>query len=324
MAMAMPNTAHAGAPRLRHATAVARSAGIAAAYDHAGDAYGRYADGDGAEEPAAANRFAHADAIVWRAICAAIDELVAAGVSRLRVLDAGCGPGTWIVRIAARAHRLGLSVEAVGFDIATGQLAVAQKKAERLRAGIADDRLELAFLCHDLCQVLPWCDGNFHIVLCNYVVLNHLPKRVVSGAIAELCRVSRFCVIATVRAIAGPPTGCIIGLEQLRDYRKDCRRGQLTLRLKDGSEHRLTFNLYSAETLKALFAVRAGSVDLRAIDLFLSRFAPDANWSSKLVTALPGRKDVVRKLKDLEEALCRQPGWIDHGSHILIVAEPKR
>jgi hypothetical protein len=111
-------------------------------------------------------------------------------------------------------------------------------------------------------------------------------------------------VIATVRAIAGPPTGCIIGLEQLGDYRKDCRRGQLTLRLKDGSEHRLTFNLYSAETLKALFAMRSRRVDLRAMDLFLSRFAPDANWSSKLVTALPGRKDVARKLKDIEEARC--------------------
>ncbi|HET6925548.1 MAG TPA: hypothetical protein VFI48_01650 [Hyphomicrobiaceae bacterium] len=142
-------------------------------------------------------------------------------------------------------------------------------------------------------------------------------------AIAELCRVSRLRVIATVRALAGPPTGCIIGLEQLRDDREDCSRGLLTLVLKDGSAHRLTFNLFPAKTLKTLFATRAGVVDLRAVDLFLSRFAPDAKWNSTLVNALPGREDVMGKLKEIEEQLCRQPGWVDHGTHILIVAEPK-
>jgi hypothetical protein len=94
--------------------------------------------------------------------------------------------------------------------------------------------------------------------------------------------------------------------------------------LKDGSAHRLTFNLFSAETLKRLFATWAGIVDLRAVDLFLSRFAPDAKWSSTLVNALPGREDVMGKLKEIEEQLCRQAGWLDHGTHILIVAEPKR
>jgi hypothetical protein len=50
------------------------------------------------------------------------------------------------------------------------------------------------------------------------------------------------CVIATVRALAGSATGCIVGLDQLRDYCEDCGRGKLALVLKDGSEHLLTFN----------------------------------------------------------------------------------
>jgi hypothetical protein len=31
----------------------------------------------------------------------------------------------------------------------------------------------------------------------------------------------------------------------------------------------------------------------------------------------------VNKLKEIEESLCRLPGWIDHGTHVLIVAQPK-
>jgi hypothetical protein len=58
--------------------------------------------------------------------------------------------------------------------------------------------------------------------------------------------------------------------------------------------------------------------------IFLSRFAPDANWTAKLVNGLRDRQDVIRKLKEIEENLCREPGWIDHGTHILIVAQPKR
>ena len=78
-----------------------------------------YADGEGLDDPSVeASRFAHADTIVWQTLRETIDELRAAGVSTLRVLDAGCGPGTWIMRTAAYADRLGLGVEAIGFDIA--------------------------------------------------------------------------------------------------------------------------------------------------------------------------------------------------------------
>ena len=76
--------------------------------------------------------------------------------------------------------------------------------------------------------------------MCNYVVLNHLPKSALACAIGELCRVATFRVIATVRALAGPATACIVGIDQLRDYREDCGRGKLTLVLKDGTEHLLT------------------------------------------------------------------------------------
>jgi ubiquinone/menaquinone biosynthesis C-methylase UbiE len=61
-----------------------------------------------------------------------MDALRSEGISTLRILDAGCGPGTWLRRIAVRAHRQGLRVEAVGFDISIGQLDIARRRTESL------------------------------------------------------------------------------------------------------------------------------------------------------------------------------------------------
>jgi SAM-dependent methyltransferase len=267
----------------------------------------------------------HADTIVWQAICGAIDALCKDGVSSLRVLDAGCGPGTWLRRIALHAHRRGLGVQAVAFDISTGQLDIARRRADSLFARIADsNRPRLEFLEHDLLDELPWSKGEFHLVLCNFAVLNHLPRTALPTAIAELCRVASHRVVATLRALASPPTACIVGTEQVRELHEDRGRGQLALVLEDGSRHVLTFNHYSAETLAALFAPHAAIVDLRAIDLFVSRFAPGANWTEVLVNRLAGRQQVIERLKELEEPLCRLPGWVDHGTHVLLVARPLR
>lgn len=281
---------------------------IADAYDHVGDAYPHYADGEAPDDPAtAAVRSVHADTIVWQTICRTIGELRQDGVSNLRILDAGCGPGTWLRRIATHAHQQGLGVEAVGFDISTGQLDIARKRAESLLTGIADMRKpKLEVLEHNLIDPLPWSNGQFHIVLCNFAVLNHLPRTALPNAIAELCRVASHRVLATLRALASPPTACIVGIEQVRELHEDCGRGQLALVLKDGTRHVLTFNLYGADTLRALFTPHATVADLRAIDLFLSRFAPDANWTGIMVNRLAGRQEVMERLKELEEPLCRR------------------
>jgi hypothetical protein len=33
---------------------------------------------------------------------------------------------------------------------------------------------------------------------------------------------------------------------------------------------------------------------------------------------------VIERLKEMEEPLCRLPGWVDHGTHVLLVAHPLR
>jgi SAM-dependent methyltransferase len=319
------NHAHARAEPVPRRASRGASDDIARAYDHVGDAYGCYADGEAADDPEiATSRSAYADSIVWQAICKSIGEVRGQGASRLRILDAGCGPGTWLNRVVARAHRQQLDVEAVGFDISSGQLGIARKRTDGLLLRYrAVGRPKVEFVQHSLADPLPWPKGHFHIALCNFAVLNHLPRLALAPAIAELCRVSSHRVIATLRALASPPTACIIGTEQVRELREDCARGQLAVVLRDGSKHVLTFNLYGADTLKALFASEAKVLDVRAIDLFLSRFGPNADWTEILVNRLPGRRQVIGRLKELEDSLCRLPGWIDHGTHVLIVAEPR-
>jgi SAM-dependent methyltransferase len=298
-----------------------RACATARAYDQVGEVYGAYADGGATDEGSSTSRFAHADNIVWDAIRETIDELRETGVTKLRILDAGCGPGTWVGRVAAYARRVRLSVDAIGFDIAEGQLEIARRRIHRAASTSANSRAR--FLTHNLADPLPWSDREFHIVLCNYIVLNHLDRSALPRAISELCRVTNHRVIATLRALASPVTACIIGTEHVSQYHHDHHSGELRLVLKDGSEHVLTLNLYSAERLKALFGTQAIIKDLRAVDLFVSRFALDEHWTAQLASALPGRSQVLRSLRQAEEQLCREPAWVDHGTHILLVARPR-
>jgi SAM-dependent methyltransferase len=297
----------------------------ATAYNHVGDAYTRYADGESAEGVLApANRFARSDGIVWEALCTAIDELHKAGVSTIRILDAGCGPGIWTKKIAEYARRNGLAVAVVGFDISRTQLDLARSQAAELFSRYPNDaKSTLEFLEHDLEKPLPWENGYFHIVLCNYAVLNHIAESLLPRAIAEICRVASVRVMATMRAVGSPASACIIGMEHVREYRNDPSCGQLSLVLKDGSQHRLPFNMYSAQAIEGFFAAHSSIVDIRALDVFVSRFAADENWNASLLAGMPDRLAVVQRLKEMEDTLCRLPGWVDHGTHILVVVQPK-
>src|SRR5262249_21774136 len=103
--------APAGRPNRIKQARLTPACATARAYDQAGEAYGAYADGREADEGGSTSRFAHADTIVWHSMRKTIDELRERGITRLRILDAGCGPGTWVGRVAAYAHRLNLGID---------------------------------------------------------------------------------------------------------------------------------------------------------------------------------------------------------------------
>jgi hypothetical protein len=82
---------------------------VADIYNQAGDDYVCYADGDPSQPFAFDGMHAYADRCVWAAIETKLADLRASGASSVRLLDAGCGPGTWLRRLIIRAHALGFS-----------------------------------------------------------------------------------------------------------------------------------------------------------------------------------------------------------------------
>ncbi len=305
--------------------ALAPALRTARSYNHVGHDYGQYADGGAVsgQSTSAHSRYEQGDAIVWQEVRQSLDELRRQNVSDVRVLDAGCGPGTWTRKIAGYAQEIGLGIRIVGVDISTTQLDIAREEQRRARVRSNATTSSVEFQECDLSKPLPWAGGFFNLVLCNYTVLNHVAEDALPATISELCRVSSGNVIATLRAIGSAPTACIIGMEHVREYLYDDDDGELRVTLDDASRHRLIFKMYTAEALGAMFALHAEIRELRAIDIFAGRFADDRKWTSALLQRLPQRRALLDKLEKLEEELCRQPGWIDHGTHVLIVARSK-
>jgi SAM-dependent methyltransferase len=99
------------------------AANVAAAYNQAGGDYVAYADGDPTHLFEFDGLHAYADRRVWTLVDTKLTDLRASGARSIRILDAGCGPGTWLRRLVTRAHALGFTnITARGFDVARAQI----------------------------------------------------------------------------------------------------------------------------------------------------------------------------------------------------------
>ena len=73
-----------------------------------------------------------------------------------------------------------------------------------------------------------------------------------------------------------------------------------------------------AETLaKAALEIE----ELGGLDLFHNRFATDPDWNPAEATRDPS---FVHALRALEHRYRRNPTFVDHATHLLLVARPKR
>ena len=288
---------------------------VATAYSEAGDDYIAYADGDPTRLYSFDARYGYCDRQVWKTLARKLEERRASGASSIRILDAGCGPGTWLRRIVTHAQALGFSaIEARGFDIAQAQI----QRARLLAGNLARlPGVSLTFELGDLAQPLPESDRSIDLCLCLYGVLNHLPVPSLPATFAEMARVTDGHLFATVRAIGSTPTIFVDSLDKASGFKQDHDRGRIEIDLRDGRHLALSAHLFSASEIKTLIDEPLEIEDLRGLDLFHSRFAPDPRWNP---ASLAAPHPLDQELARLEEIYARDPRFIDRAAHLFLVA----
>jgi SAM-dependent methyltransferase len=302
---------------------------IARAYDGAGTDYRDYADGDGAAGGAAggdraaafdfsgdfSGRYGFADREVWARIDAVLIDLRARGRHAIRILDLGCGPGTWLLRTAARARDLGFTaIEGRGIDLSPAMIALARQAA----TGLRDPRIGLSFDVGDILETLE--EEGHHacdLALCLYGVLNHVAPAALPAVARALAECTDGALIATVRSTGSLPSIFIAGVEKARRFHQDHEHDRLEIDLVDGRHVEFGLHLFRASELRALFAPHCAVRELAGIDLFHSRFRPERDWN-------PAADDAALEagLARLEHFCASDPVFIDRAAHILLLAGP--
>ncbi len=301
-----------------HRTAPAADRAIATAYNQAGDDYLRYADGDPSRLFLFGSRYAYADRRIWEALETKLRSLHISGVETVRILDMGCGPGTWLRRVVTRARELGFRhIIARGFDIAEDQVLRARELSQPLcgRRGV-----DLTFEVGDICGRYPEADRSVDLCLCLYGVLNHLPAHDLSPILQEVARITRGDFVTTVRAVGSIPTVYVGAVEDARAFRQDNQHNTLDVEFRNGRRVRVSSHLFKAAELKAIIVPHLAIKDLFGLDLFHSRFAEDPRWK---VGICQHSVQFGRELERLEKRFSHDADFIDHATHLLLVGTTK-
>jgi SAM-dependent methyltransferase len=292
---------------------------VADIYNQAGDDYVSYADGDPSQPFAFDGMHAYADRCVWAVLEKKLTNLRASGASSVRLLDAGCGPGTWLRRLVMHAHALGFSgITARGFDIARAQIERARLATRTLSSlpGVS-----LTFDVADLADRLPEADASVDLTLCLYSALSHLPVARLPDISKEIARVTSGYFITTVRPIGSTPTAFIDSIEKVRRLKQDHVRDRCEIDLSDGRHIAFSFHQFTAIELLNYFVDGFDIDDLRGLDLFHSRFMPDPRWNPVF---RPTDSRLANELARLEQAYATSPEFMDLATHLLFVARSRR
>ena len=285
------------------------------AYDVVGRDYLTYADGDTTQPFDFTSSYGFADREIWRRLDATLMRLAADGRRSVTLLDAGCGPGTWLLRIVLRARELGFDViDAYGFDISPAMIALAKAGA----AHANDPAIRMNFALSDITATLPFETDKFDLSLCLYRVLNHLPAGVHGRVAAELSRVTTGTLFATVRAVGSQPTIYVDALDRARAFHQDNDIDWMEVDLVDGRHLGFTSHLFTSDDLRALFQRHFAGIAMVGLDVFHSRFAANKHWNP---ATIKDQEAFESDLAELEHRYACAPHFIDRAAHILLVGE---
>ena len=291
---------------------------IADIYNQAGDEYVAYADGDVSQLFAFDGIHGYADRYVWSILETKLVDLRASGASSVSLLDAGCGPGTWLRRLIARAHALGFrSITARGFDVAQSQIQRARLAAQDV---FSLPGVDITFEVANMADRLREPDASVDFTLCLYSALSHLPVESLNDIAKEFARVTARYLITTVRPIGSIPTAFVGSVKQVSRLKQDHTKDRCEIDLCDGRRMGFTFHLFTAAELEHQFAGHFDVEDLRGLDLFHSRFMPDSAWNPISIDAI----QIADELSRLENVYATKNGFIDRATHLLFVGRSRQ
>jgi SAM-dependent methyltransferase len=301
----------------RHVRLIGNHFGVedaASAYNQAADAYLTYADGGPGHLFSFEGHHAYADRLVWSVLETQLRDLRANGATSITILDAGCGPGTWLRRLVTRAHLLGFScITARGFDVAQVQVLMARRNSQDLGElpGV-----QLRFDVADLEERLPEADDSVDITVCLYGVLNHLPITSLPLIATEIARVTKGYFVTTVRSAGSTPTAFVDSIETARHFELDHDLNQCEIEFHDGRRMALRFHLFTSNELKHHFGHLFEIEDLRGLDIFHGRFSPDYRWNP---ASFVFDSRFLNLLSLLEERFARNPAFMERATHLMLV-----
>lgn len=305
-------------PALARRFSVANNeAQVAAAYNQAGYRYGKYADGNSQKLFEFEGRHAHADRKTWEVIDGKLLKLKADGVKRLRVLDLGCGPGLWLRRTVTRAMQIGFAaIEAQGFDIAETQL----HRARALSRNLAEMQgVTLSFEHGDLRDKLVCPPAD--LSLCLYGVLNHVPVAEIPQTVRRIAEVTKGYFLATVRSTGSTPTVYVDEVSAALRFYQDNQIDRLDVEFVSGQRTSFQSHLFTRAELLRLADSAFEVEEVRGLDLFHLRFAGDPRWNPPSAAPLAR---LSQELARLEDRYCRDPGFIDFATHLMLIAHGRR
>jgi len=250
------------------------------------------------------------DRALWSRLDATLVRMWTEGRRAIRILDLGCGPGTWLLRLAVRARDLGFSaIDGRGIDVAPAMIDLARS---RLRFAY-DPHIGLRFEVADMIEALDEEDEeSFDIVLCLNGVLNHLSGEERSRAIEAMERVCDGEIFVTAYSVGGSPSLYLADAYDVRQFRQDNETNRLEIHLQDGRHLDLPSHLFTAAELSGLFSDRVHWEELIGLDLFHARFHDNPRWNPAGIDHAD-RDEELERLEHLCEAM---PAMIDSASQI--------
>jgi hypothetical protein len=117
--------------------------------------------------------------------------------------------------------------------------------------------------------------------------------------------------------VGSTPTISVDSIEKARRFQHDYSRDRCEIELSDGRHITFNFHLFAATELQSYFADHFDIEDLRGLDLFHNRFAPDPRWNP---LSLAVDNQFSDELKRLEETYATSSGFMERATHLMLVA----